>query len=51
LGAVLLDQFPTRTDLAIQLNNVLGEKLDAVAGGSSLTVPAFNLIQWIAVDQ
>jgi hypothetical protein len=51
LRGLLLNQFPSGVDLAILLNDALGEILDQIAGGSNQTERSFQLVQWLWIDK
>jgi hypothetical protein len=42
----LLDAYPSRDDLRIMMRVELDENFDAIAGGDTLRVAAFSLIEW-----
>jgi len=46
LHIVLLDAFPNNADLRRMVRFYLGENLDAIAGGSTLSETVFGLIEW-----
>jgi len=50
LRAMLLEQFPKRSELAMLLDDTLSQSLDQIEGGSNLTETVFELAQWLAVD-
>jgi hypothetical protein len=51
LRAALLDQFPTRSGLAMLVDDSLSMNLDAVAAATTnLTETVFELIQWASVS-
>jgi hypothetical protein len=51
LHSLLLDHFPQESDLAILLDDSLGQALNRVAGGATQTVICFKLVQWLWVDR
>jgi hypothetical protein len=50
LRAVLLDQFPTRTAIAMLVDDSLSVNLNQISAGTNLTETVFELIQWASVD-
>jgi hypothetical protein len=50
LREALLNQFPTRTDLRMLVDDALSVNLDRFTPSGSLTEAVFDLIQWAATD-
>jgi hypothetical protein len=51
LRGLLLDQFPREADLAMLLDDSLGQDLKRVAGGGNQTEIYFYLVHWLWVDR
>jgi hypothetical protein len=50
LREALIDQFPTRSALAMLVDDTLSLNLEAVSPATNLTETVFELIQWASVD-
>jgi hypothetical protein len=50
LRETLIDQFPTRSALAMLVDDSLSVNLEAVSRASNLTETVFELIQWASID-
>ena len=50
LRSALIDQFPTRSALAMLVDASLSVNLDGIARESNLTETVFELIQWASID-